>query len=183
MPQDNVRNNNFYEFNSLYKCIPLLAPIAPNINKALFLDRDGVINVDKNYLYRIEDCEFIDGIFELCRAAKKKQYKIIVITNQAGIAKGYYTENDYKILMDYISREFIKQNCPLDDIYYCPFHINGIGKYKKDSEDRKPNTGMLIKAINKYKLDTANSILIGDKESDILAGKRAGIGTLIKISN
>lgn len=146
-----------------------------NKNKALFLDRDGVINVDKHYVYRIEDCEFIEGIFDLCRKAKKKGYKLIVVTNQAGIAKGYYTEEDFHVLMDYIKAEFVRQGCPLDDVFFCPYHIEGLGKYRLDSEDRKPNPGMILKAAQKHNIDLKMSILIGDKKSDVEAGKRAGI--------
>lgn len=152
-------------------------------NKALFLDRDGVINVDRNYVYRLEDCEFIDGIFDLCRKAKAKGYKLIVVTNQAGIAKGYYTEEDYLKLMAFICAEFELQGCPLDDVFYCPFHEEGLGAYRKISEDRKPAPGMILKAAEKYKLNLQESILIGDKKSDIEAGWRAGVGTLIRISN
>lgn len=145
-------------------------------NKALFLDRDGVINVDKHHVYKIEDCEFIDGIFDKCRQAKSKGYKLIVVTNQAGIAKGIYTEEDYFKFRDYVHAEFEKQGCPIDAEYYCPYHIEGFGKYKKDSEDRKPNPGMILKAAKDFNIDLSQSILIGDKESDIEAGKRAGVG-------
>ena len=148
-------------------------------NKALFLDRDGVINVDKHHVYKIEDCEFIDGIFDKCRQAKSKGYKLIVVTNQAGIAKGIYTEEDYFKFRDYVHAEFEKQGCPIDAEYYCPYHIEGFGKYKKDSEDRKPNPGMILKAAKDFNIDLSQSILIGDKESDIEAGKRAGITTNI----
>lgn len=145
-------------------------------NKALFLDRDGVINVDKHHVYKIEDCEFIDGIFDLCRKAKSQGYKIIVVTNQAGIAKGIYTEEDYFKFRDYVHAEFEKQGCPIDAEYYCPYHIEGQGKYRKDSEDRKPNPGMILKAAKDFNIDLSQSILIGDKESDIEAGTRAGVG-------
>lgn len=148
-------------------------------NKALFLDRDGVINVDKHHVYKIEDCEFIKGIFDLCRKAKSKGYKLIVVTNQAGIAKGIYTEEDYFKFRDYVHAEFKKQGCPIDAEYYCPYHIEGFGKYKKDSEDRKPNPGMILKAVQDFNIDLSQSILIGDKESDIEAGKRAGVATNI----
>lgn len=148
-------------------------------NKALFLDRDGVINVDKHHVYKIEDCEFIDGIFDLCRKAKSQGYKIIVVTNQAGIAKGIYTEEDYFKFRDYVHAEFEKQGCPIDAEYYCPYHIEGLGKYRKDSEDRKPNPGMILKAAKDFNIDLSQSILIGDKESDIEAGKNAGVGELI----
>ena len=148
-------------------------------NKALFLDRDGVINVDKHHVYKIEDCEFIDGIFDLCRKAKSQGYKIIVVTNQAGIAKGIYTEEDYFKFRDYVHAEFEKQGCPIDAEYYCPYHIEGQGKYRKDSEDRKPNPGMILKAAKDFNIDLSQSILIGDKESDIEAGKNAGVATNI----
>lgn len=148
-------------------------------NKALFLDRDGVINVDKHHVYKIEDCEFIDGIFDLCRKAKSQGYKIIIVTNQAGIAKGIYTEEDYFKFRDYVHAEFEKQGCPIDAEYYCPYHIEGQGKYRKNSEDRKPNPGMILKAAKDFNIDLSQSILIGDKESDIEAGKNAGVGELI----
>ena len=144
--------------------------------KALFLDRDGVINVDKHHVYRIEDCEFVDGIFDTCRKAKKDGYLIIVVTNQAGIAKGVYTEEDYFNFRDYVHKEFEKQRCPIDAEYYCPYHTEAVvEKYKKDSFDRKPNPGMILKAQTDFNIDLEKSILIGDKQSDIDAGIKAGI--------
>ncbi len=152
-------------------------------NKALFLDRDGVINVDKHYVYRVEDCEFIEGIFDLCRKAKQDGYLVIVVTNQAGIAKGKYTEEDYFKFRDYVHAEFVKQGCPIDAEYYCPYHTDAvIEKYCKDSEDRKPNPGMILKAQKDFDIDLSKSILIGDKQSDIEAGKRANVGKLINVS-
>ena len=149
--------------------------------KALFLDRDGVINVDSGYVHRIEDCQFITGIFDICRHAKQKGYKIIVVTNQAGIAKGVYQEDEYMILRKYIHDEFIKQGCSIDAEYYCPYHIDGIGKYKKDSYERKPNPGMIFQSMRDFKVDLKNSILIGDKSEDIVAAQRAGIGNKIQL--
>ncbi len=142
-----------------------------------------MINVDKHYVYKIEDCEFIEEIFDICRAAKKSGYKLIVVTNQAGIAKGYFTEKDFHQFMDHVKAEFVRQGCPLDDIFYCPYHIDGFGKYKKDSEDRKPNPGMILKAAQKHNIDLKQSILIGDKESDIQAGKNAKVKYNILIKN
>lgn len=146
------------------------------MNKALFLDRDGVINVEKNYVHKIEDFEFIDGIFELTKSFQKMGYLIIVITNQAGIGRGYYSEKDFHILNDWMIEQFEKKGIRITEVYYCPFHpTHGIGKYKKDSFDRKPNPGMILKARDMYNINLCESFLIGDKESDIQAGKNAGI--------
>ena len=131
------------------------------MNRALFLDRDGVINVEKNYVHKIEEFMFIEGIFELVQLFIKKGFKIIVITNQAGIARGIYTEDDFEKLNSWMLSEFEKRDARIDDVYYCPDHLeNGIGKYKKDSFDRKPNPGMIFKAKEKYNLDLAGSVRV-----------------------
>jgi len=153
------------------------------MRKALFLDRDGVVNVEKNYVYRIEDFEFMDGIFELARAAQDAGYLLIVITNQAGIARGYYTEEDYHNLTRWMVDEFARRGITIAQVYYCPFHPEaGQGIYKADSWDRKPNPGMLLRARDEFDLDLSKSILVGDKVSDIEAGRRAGVGRLILLS-
>ena len=165
-------------------CRELKYHIGNNKQKALFLDRDGVINVDKHHVYKIEDCEFVEGIFDLCREAKSKGYLLIVITNQAGIAKGIYTEEDYFKFRDYVHQEFAKQGCPIDAEYYCPYHKEAvIEKYRKESPDRKPNPGMIFRAATDWNIDLTQSILIGDKESDIEAGKTAGVGKNIRFIN
>lgn len=178
-----VRQNRTTTVSSLRECESLLAPAPEGKTPALFLDRDGVINVDKNYVHRVEDCEFVDGIFELCRKAKGMGYKLIVVTNQAGIAKGYFTERDYATFMNYVRGEFEKRGCPLDDAFYCPYHKDGLGEYRKDSEDRKPRPGMILKAAARHGVDLRSSVLVGDKESDVEAGRRAGVGTLILLKN
>ena len=151
------------------------------MNKALFLDRDGVINVEKNYVYKIEDFEFIDGIFELAKSYQEKGFLIIVITNQAGIGRGYYTEEDFHKLNNWMIEQFKQRGIEITEVYYCPYHpTHGIGEYLKDSYDRKPNPGMILKAQEKYNIDLSQSILIGDKESDIEAGRNAGIKRLMK---
>lgn len=140
------------------------------MNKALFLDRDGTINIDHGYTYQIEKFDFIDGIFEACRAAQKNGYKIIVITNQSGIARGYYTEKDFEKITAYMCAEFKKNGVHIEDVFYCPF-------LDTEHPDRKPNPGMLLKAQEKHNIDMAASIMIGDSERDIEAGQRAGVGT------
>lgn len=153
-------------------------------NKALFLDRDGVINIDHGHVGKIEDFDFIDGIFDLCKKAQEKSYLIIIVTNQAGIAKGYYTEKEFLDLTKWMENEFKKEGIHITKTYYCPYHIDAkIAKYKKDSEDRKPNPGMLLKAIDKFNIDPKESIMIGNKESDIEAGKRSNIKNNILLDN
>ncbi|MED0676150.1 HAD family hydrolase [Aneurinibacillus thermoaerophilus] len=153
-------------------------------NKALFLDRDGVINVEKNYVHKIEDFEFMDGIFETLRYFQEKGYLLIIITNQAGIGRGYYTEEQFHILNDWMLSEFEKEGIYITKVYYCPYHPeHGIGKYKRDSFDRKPNPGMILKSQKEFNIDLSKSILVGDKESDIQAGKRAGVNVNIIFSN
>lgn len=148
------------------------------MNKALILDRDGVINKEINYLYKIEDVEFIDGIFETCKYFMDRDHLIIVVTNQAGIARGYYSEEDFLKLSDWMVTEFKKHQVEISKIFYCPFHPSeGIGKDKKDSFDRKPNPGMILKARDEFNLDLKSCILVGDKISDIEAGINAGVGT------
>lgn len=145
--------------------------------KALILDRDGVVNLDKDYVYRIEDFEFIDGIFDLCRDAAAQGYLILVITNQSGIGRGYYTEADFQALTGWMKARFQEEGVSIAQIYFCPYHpVHGIGKYKQDSNDRKPNPGMILKAAQDYDLDLSNCILVGDRESDMKAAQTAGVG-------
>jgi D-glycero-D-manno-heptose 1,7-bisphosphate phosphatase len=146
-------------------------------NRALFLDRDGVINVDAGYTFEREKFVFVDGIFDLALAAMRLHYRIIVITNQAGIGRGYYTEADFKVLTDWMRAEFSKRGAPITDVFYCPDHPEfGLGKYKKESADRKPNPGMILRAIEKHDLLASQSLMIGDKDSDMRAAFSAGIG-------
>jgi D-glycero-D-manno-heptose 1,7-bisphosphate phosphatase len=153
-------------------------------NKALFLDRDGVINVDYGYVNKIENFHFIEGIFELCLRAQNTGYLIIIITNQAGIAKGKYSEKQFLDLTNWMENEFMKYKIKISKTYYCPYHKEGIiEKYKQDSYDRKPNPGMLLKAIKEFNIDPQKSIIIGDQESDIKAGELANISKKIFISN
>ena len=141
------------------------------MNKALFLDRDGVVNVDKGYVYLRKQFEFSESIFDLCRKYASEGYIILIITNQAGIAKGLYTEVDFKKLTAWMLKQFRKHGIIISKVYHCPHHpdIDGL------CECRKPAPGMILQAIREFDLDISECILIGDKETDLEAGRRAGI--------
>jgi D-glycero-D-manno-heptose 1,7-bisphosphate phosphatase len=152
-------------------------------SRALFLDRDGVINVERGYVHRRECFEFLPGIFALCSAALQKGYLLVVVTNQAGIARGYFSESDFNELTSWMIDRFAEQNIVITRLYYCPYHpVLGLGRYKRDSPDRKPNPGMFRRAQSDLDLDLQSSILIGDKLSDIQAASAAGVGTQILLS-
>ena len=144
--------------------------------KGLFLDRDGVINVNHGYVHRIEEFEFIDGIFDLTRLALSKDYVICVVTNQAGIGRGYYTESDFDHLTSWMCGQFKAEGVIIDKVYHSPYHpVHGLGQYKKDHISRKPNPGMLKQAMVELEIDICASVLIGDNVTDIQAGFSAGI--------
>ena len=152
------------------------------MNKALFLDRDGVINREVRYLYRIEDFEWIPGVLETCRWFGELGYRLVVVTNQAGIGRGYYTEADFHRLTDWMLAQFQSAGADIAKVYYSPYHpIGGRGKYKQDTPCRKPNPGMILRAQADFNLDLSASILVGDKESDIAAGRSAGVGTCVLV--
>lgn len=145
-------------------------------NKALFLDRDGVINVDHGYVHKKENFDFVDGIFEICQAAQNKGYLIIVVTNQAGIAKGIYSEEQFLELTKWVENEFAKRGVKISKTFYCPYHKDAvIEKYRQDSYDRKPNPGMILKAIDEFNIDAQKSIMIGDKDVDMQAAEAASL--------
>ena len=143
------------------------------MNKALFLDRDGVVNKEKHYLYKIEDFEFIDSVFETCRYFQDKGYLVIIITNQAGIARGKYTEKDFEILTEWMIKEFEKEDVKISKVYHCSHHPDFSG----ECECRKPKPKMLLDAQKEFDIDLKNSILVGDKNSDIEAGINARVQT------
>jgi D-glycero-D-manno-heptose 1,7-bisphosphate phosphatase len=147
---------------------------------AVFLDRDGVINHDAGYVWRTQEIRFIDGIFHLVGAIRAAGFLTIVVTNQAGVARGYFTEEDVRRLHDWLRKEFRTHGVEIDAFYYCPFHPAGtIPRYRADSPDRKPAPGMILRAAAEWSVDLSRSVLVGDKESDIEAGRRARVGTLI----
>lgn len=143
------------------------------MHKALFLDRDGVVNIEKDYLYKIEDFEFIDGVFELCSYYIKHDYLIFIVTNQSGITRGYYSEKDFGLLTDWMLGEFLKHDVKISKVYHCPHHPDITGP----CECRKPKPKMLLDAQKEYDLDLKNSIIVGDKQRDIDAGFNAGVST------
>lgn len=149
------------------------------MNKALFLDRDGVINKEIHYLFRIEDFVFIDGILEICDFYQKRGYVLIVVTNQAGIAKGFYSEDDYHKLTDWMLQKFSQKGITIGKVYHCPHFPEITG----ECMCRKPNPGMILQAQREFNLDLQNSILIGDKQSDLEAATNAGVGHYYHIND
>ena len=138
---------------------------------ALFLDRDGVVNIEKNYLHKVEDFEFIDGIFALCKKYQELGYLIVVVTNQSGIARGYYSEEDFTVLTRWMVDVFNREGISISEVYYCPHHpdISGV------CSCRKPEAGMLLDAAKTHTIDLKRSLLVGDSERDITAAHRAGV--------
>lgn len=150
------------------------------MRRALFLDRDGVINVDYPYVHKTEDFEFIDGIFELVRKARDFGYIVLVVTNQAGIGRGYYSEDEFLALTEWMKSQFAERGSDIDSVYFCPDHpLYGVGCYRRDSPLRKPAPGMLLQARDEFDVDMARSVMVGDKKTDMLAGAAAGVGTLL----
>lgn len=147
---------------------------------ALFLDRDGVINIDHGYIHTPEKFEFIDGIFDLVAFANSSGYLVVVVTNQSGIGRGYYSELDFYVLTDWMKAKFVYHMGTIDAVYFCPYHPEyGIGKYRCESNFRKPAPGMLLQAQCDLGINLKQSILIGDKLTDMAAGSAAGVGTLL----
>jgi D-glycero-D-manno-heptose 1,7-bisphosphate phosphatase len=151
--------------------------------RALFLDRDGVVNEEVGYLHRADEVRFVDGIFSLCRTAAGLGYRLIVVTNQAGIARGYYSETDFEALMEFMRGELRVEGVELDAVYYCPFHPeHGVGRYKQEHEDRKPGTGMLRRGAREFGVELSESVMVGDRCSDVGAANAAGLRQAFLIS-
>lgn len=144
--------------------------------KTIFLDRDGVINIDKHYLYKVEDFEFTDKLFETCRYFQSLDYQIIVITNQSGIARGYFSQADFEKLTNWMIKEFKKNDIDILDVFHCPHGPDD------NCLCRKPKPGMIEDACNKYNIDLNNSWMIGDKVSDMEVALNAGVNNSILIT-
>ena len=145
--------------------------------KTIFLDRDGVINKEIGYLYKIEDFQFINGVFEACQYFNQLGYQIIIVTNQSGISRGYYSESDFQIITRWMLSEFKINYINILDIFYCP-HMP-----ESECNCRKPRPGMLIEAQNKYNINMEESWMIGDSERDIIAANSAGIKNTILVKS
>jgi D-glycero-D-manno-heptose 1,7-bisphosphate phosphatase len=143
--------------------------------KTIFLDRDGVVNKEVRYLYKLSDFEFIDGIFDACLYFQKLGYEIVIVTNQSGITRGYYNENDYQKLTEWMLGQFNDNGINILDTFYCPHGPESL------CECRKPKPGMLIEAKDKYNISMKDSWMIGDSESDIKAANAAGISKTILV--
>lgn len=148
--------------------------------KTVFLDRDGTINVEKNYLYRPEEFEFIPGAQKAIAMLNKAGYQVIVVSNQAGVARGYYTEADVKKLHCFVNEQLKKYDAHIDAFYYCPHHPEaGIGNYKIKCHCRKPETGMFEQACNDLGVDREHSWMVGDNIGDIKAGNNFHLQTIL----
>ena len=144
--------------------------------KAVFLDRDGVINIDHGYVYRIEDFTLVDGVLDACRAFYEEGFSLVIITNQSGIARGFYTEEDLAKLNCHIEKIFRDAGAPLAGIYCCPHLPDApLEAYRAVCDCRKPAAGLFFKAAKDLEIDLPSSIAFGDKERDLEAAKRAGI--------
>jgi D-glycero-D-manno-heptose 1,7-bisphosphate phosphatase len=145
--------------------------------RAAFIDRDGVINVDRAYVYRSADFELIPGVVEALRALQAAGYLLVVVTNQSGIARGLYSEEEYRALETYLRESLAAAGVTLDSVQYCPHLPDApLEKYRRDCDCRKPNAGMIRNAANQLNIDTSRSVLIGDRRSDVQAGRAAGVG-------
>ncbi len=145
-------------------------------NKAVFLDRDGVINEDFGYVHKIENFHIYPEVFPALRKLQEAGYKLLVVTNQSGIAVGYYTEGDFLKLTEYMLKVFEKEGIKIDKVYYCPHHPEGIiPELTMKCDCRKPESGMIRQGIQEFNIDPSASFLIGDKETDIKAAHKEGI--------
>ena len=148
-------------------------------NKFILFDRDGVINIEKSYLYKIEDFEYETGVIEGLKKLKKLGYRFLIITNQAGIARRYYTEEDYLKLEKFIMDDLENRGIKIEKTYYCPHHPEGKGIYRKECECRKPGVGNFLKAINEFSIDVENSFMVGDRITDLIPAEKLGFKTVI----
>jgi len=146
------------------------------MRRAAFLDRDGVINVDPGYVHRIEDFEFVEGTLQACHELARRGWLLVVATNQSGIGRGLYTEQDFHALTAWMRARFEESGAPLGGVYFCPHHPSeALDRFRMTCECRKPAPGMLLAAARDLSIDLGQSILFGDKCEDLQAALAAGI--------
>lgn len=154
-------------------------PRAKHPTPAVFLDRDGTTNIEKNYLYRIEDWEWVPGAENAITQLNQAGFLVVVVSNQAGIARGYYTEQNVNELHNYVSTELMRKGGKIDAYYFCPHH-HEYGE-NRSCECRKPKPLMILEAATALNIDLSNSWLVGDKLIDVFAGEAAGVkGILVQ---
>ena len=150
---------------------------------AVFLDRDGVINRDTGYTHRIDDFQVLPGVVDGCLALQSAGFKLVVVTNQSGIARGYYSEEQFHQLNQYMIAHFLASKVSFAGVYYCPHHPKGSNPvYSIECECRKPKPGMLTQAAQEHDIDLPHSFLIGDRLSDLQAAKAAGLRASVLVS-
>jgi D-glycero-D-manno-heptose 1,7-bisphosphate phosphatase len=148
--------------------------------KAIFLDRDGTLIIEKNYLHKPEEVQIEHTVIPALFKLQKNGYLLFIVTNQAGIGRGYYTQEDFERVQSHLINEFKKHKITIAKTYHCPHHPSeGKGKYLKDCNDRKPKPGMILRACAEFKISPQNTFMIGDTPSDIQAGKNAGCKTIL----
>lgn len=149
---------------------------------AIFLDRDGTLNVDHGYVHEIDNFQFIDGTIEALQELKKMGFALVVVTNQSGIARGMFTEDQFMKLTEWMDWSLADRDVDLDGIYFCPHHPEGsVEAYRQQCDCRKPQPGMLLSAQEELDIDMASSYIVGDKVEDMLAGQAAGVGTKVLV--
>lgn len=150
--------------------------------KAIFLDRDGTINVDHGYVHQIDDFQFIEGVGKALKQLQDKGWLLVLVTNQSGIARGYFSEEQFLQLTEWLDWSLDEDyGVALDGIYYCPHHPDGQGEYREACDCRKPQAGMFVQAIKDLGIDPAKSVMVGDKLEDMLAAQNAGVKTKILV--
>jgi len=149
---------------------------------AIFLDRDGTINVDHGYVSEIDNFEFIDGVIDAMRELKRMGFALVLVTNQSGIARGMFSEDQFMQLTEWMDWSLADRDVDLDGIYFCPHHPEAIVEELRQSCDcRKPEPGMLLTAQQELNIDMASSYMVGDKIEDMLAAKAAGVGKKVLV--
>jgi D-glycero-D-manno-heptose 1,7-bisphosphate phosphatase len=150
--------------------------MAPDMRKAAFIDRDGVINAEHHHVFRVADFHVLPGVVAGLRTLSEQGYALVVVTNQAGIAKGLYSEDDYAQLTQHMRRLFSAEGIEFSGVFHCPHHPQGqVARFAVSCRCRKPEPGMLLQAATELGLNLAQSVLVGDKHSDTLAGQAAGL--------